>query len=124
MTKAKQLILLLTFLLLTASCGYFKKVDYEVKKESLSLTKSTSFDVNKAQMGGKITEASVHGEITNISEKTMRDIVITYKFPRDKVTAKIKFLKPGQTRKFATTRYKAHSARPSFKLGSVTYTKE
>lgn len=122
--KMRFIILLLTGFSFLASCSYFNKTEYEVKKESLSLTQSTSFDVDKAQMGGKITEASVHGEITNISKKTMRDIVLTYKFPRAKVTAKIKFLKPGQTRKFATSRYKAHSSRPSFKLDNVTYTKE
>ena len=90
MMKTKHLILFIIVIIFSASCSYFKKTEYEVKKESLSLTQSTSFDVDKAQMGGKITEASVHGEITNISKKTMRDVVLTYKFPRAKVTAKIK----------------------------------
>ena len=75
-------------------------------------------------MGGKIIEAAVHGEIKNISNKTLRDVVITYKFPRGKVNAKISFIKPGQTRKFATSRYKAIRARPSFKLENVTFTKD
>jgi len=122
--KTKVLILLTASLLILTSCDYFKDKDIEVKNERLSITSSTSFDVDKAQMGGKVIEASVQGEVTNLTKNVIKNLVLTYKFPRERVTAKIKLLKPGQTRKFATSRYKAHRARPSFKLDKVTYDKK
>jgi hypothetical protein len=116
-------LLIISALSILVSCSYFNKDEIEIKNEKLSVTQATSFDVDKAQMGGKITEASVHGEIKNISDKVLKNIVLTYKFPRKKVQAKIKLLKPGQTLKFVTTRYKAVAPRPDFKLDNVTYDK-
>ena len=121
--KTKFLVIAITLLIAATSCSYFNEKDIEVTNERLSVTQSTSFDVDKAQMGGKIIEASVHGDVTNITDKVLKNIVLTYKFPRQRVVAKIKLLKPGQTRKFATERYKATQARPSYKLDKVTYDK-
>ncbi len=122
--KTKLLIIVLSFLIAVTSCSYFKEKDIEVKNERLSVTQSTSFDVNKAQMGKQVMEASIHGEITNVGDKILSNIVITYKFPRDWAIAKIKLLKPGQTRKFTTTRYETTSTNPSYKLDNVTFDKK
>ena len=122
--KTKVLILLFTTLFITTSCSYFKEKNVEVKNERLSITQKTSFDVDKAQMGKQVMEASIHGEITNVGDKILSNIVITYKFPRDWAIAKIKLLKPGQTRKFTTTRYETTSTNPSYKLDNVTFDKK
>ena len=122
--KTKVLILLFTTLFITTSCSYFKEKNFEVKNERLSITQKTSFDVDKAQMGKQVMEASIHGEITNVGDKILSNIVITYKFPRDWAIAKIKLLKPGQTRKFTTTRYETTSTNPSYKLDNVTFDKK
>ncbi len=122
--KTKVLILLFTTLFITTSCSYFKEKNVEVKNERLSITQKTSFDVDKAQMGKQVMEASIHGEITNVGDKILSNIVITYKFPRDWAIAKIKLLKPGQTRKFTTTRYETTSTNPSYKLDNVAFDKK
>jgi uncharacterized membrane protein len=122
--KTKVLILLFTTLFITTSCSYFKEKNIEVKNERLSITQKTSFDVDKAQMGKQVMEASIHGEITNVGDKILSNIVITYKFPRDWAIAKIKLLKPGQTRKFTTTRYETTSTNPSYKLDNVAFDKK
>ena len=73
-------------------------------------------------MAKQLSEAQVEGTAQNVSDKTLKNIVITYKIGRQSVTAEIASLKPNQKVKFVTTKHKTKKTAPQYKLESIKYT--
>ena len=120
MRRNSLLIIGLLFLLL-AACDLLKDEDVVILNASLTSSQKSGMDVDAPSISQPLKEAKVEGNIQNVSDKTLKNIVITYKIARGTVTAKISSLKPNQKSKFATTKYQTKKAMPKFELESITY---
>jgi len=108
------------FLLLTA-CDLLKNEDVVILNASLSSSQQSGMDIDAPSISQPLKEVKVDGTVQNVSDKTLKNIVITYKVARGTVTAKISLLKPNQKSKFSTTNYKTKKALPKFELESITF---
>jgi len=113
-------IIVLLFSFLTA-CDLLKNEEIVILNDQLTSSVNSSFDIEAPQISQPLKEASVKGTVQNVSDKILKNIVITYKIARGKVTAKISLLKPNQTSNFTTSIYKTKRSTPEYELESITY---
>ena len=119
--KAGLYIGLLVTTILFSSCEFGSNSQVEVISAALQFSQDTSIDINAPGISPSYIKASIKGKIMNKGEKSVKNVIITYKFPRGQVTAKVSSLKPGQTAEFTTNTYNSKNKTPDYKLESVTY---
>ena len=117
-----SILLLAVLLLLVSACDLLKKEEIVVLNDRLSSSSKSGMNFDNPSMAKQLSEAQVEGTVQNVSDKTLKKIVITYKIGRKSVTAEIASLKPNQKAKFATTKHKSNQTSPKYKLESITYT--
>jgi len=120
MRRNSLLIIVILFSFLTA-CDLLKNEEIVIINDQLDFSMRSSVDLEAPSMSQPLKEAKVKGTIQNTSDKTLKNIVITYKFARGTVTAKVSSLKPNQTSNFTTSIYKTKRATPQYELESITY---
>ena len=119
--KYLSLFITVLFIIILTNCEFGSSSKVEITSANIQLSQNSSFDINAPNINAPITKASVKGKVQNKGEKTVKNVVITYKFPRDVVTAKISTLKPGQKANFVTNTYNSRRRTPDYKLESITY---
>ena len=120
MRNNSLLIIAILFSILTA-CDLLKNEDVVILNDRLVSSQKSGVDLEAPSMSQPLKEAKVQGAVQNVSDKTLKNIVITYKIARGKVSAKISLLKPNQKSNFTTSSYKTKRAAPKYELESITY---
>ena len=120
MRKRSLLIIAILVSLLTA-CDLLKNEEIVVLKDSMESTSKSGMDINAPSISKPLNDIRVKGTVQNVSHRTLKNIVITYKIARGTVTAKISSLKPNKKSKFTTSKYKSKRSTPSYELESITY---
>lgn len=113
MRKNSLLIIAILFSILTA-CDLLKNEDVVILNDRLTSSQKSGADLEAPSISQPLKEAKVQGTVKNISDKTLKNIVITYKLARGTVSAKISLLKPNQTAKFTTSKYKTKRSMPKY----------
>ncbi len=115
----------LIFILVVAA-GYFAyeyliktKDVLEIKAEK-SISTGYSSDVNAPSVTPS-RSGSVTGSVKNLSDKTVKNIVLKYQMDAKPVEARIDRLAPGETKNFTTQTVSLRYADPSFFLEESTY---
>ena len=111
-------LILVTFLL---SCDLLNKEEIKILDASLITSTKSGMDLENASMAKQLGEAKIQGTVQNVSEKTLKNIIITYKIGRQAVTAKVGTLKPNQKKKFTTSGHRTNQSMPKFTLEAITY---
>jgi len=114
------LIIALLFSLLTA-CDLLKNEDVVILNDSIESTSKSGMDINAPSISKPLNDIRVKGTVKNVSDRTLKNIVITYKIARGTVTAKISSLKPNKSSKFTTSKYKSKRTTPKYELESITF---
>ena len=120
MRKNSIIVISLLILFFTA-CDLLKKEEIVVIDAQLTSSQQSSMNFEAPSVSQPLKEVRVTGTVHNTTEKTFKNIVITYKVARGTVTAKIKSLKPDQKSKFTSTKYKSKQSTPNYELESITY---
>ena len=89
-------------------------------KANKSLSASYSADINAPALSSTKT-GTIEGTVKNISDKTVTNIVLKYKFDTKPVEAKIDRLEPGETKNFSTQSIMLLHDSPSFYLEEKSY---
>jgi hypothetical protein len=119
--KTKEIFIVVALVSVLFSCDLLKKEEVKILNDNLVTKTKSGMDLESASMAKQLTNAKIEGTVKNVSEKTLKNIVITYKIGRTAVTAKIASLKPDQKIKFTTTGYKSNQKNPKYHLESITY---
>ena len=105
--KVTTYLILVIITIAMVFCEFGKSSQVEVISQNLQFSQDSNFDINAPSISEPFIKASIKGQIQNKGEKAVKNIIITYKFPRGIVTAKISALKPGQKADFTTNTYKS-----------------
>jgi hypothetical protein len=116
---------LLIFILLVAG-GYFaykylieEKTVLEIKADK-SITTQHSMDVDAPALA-PAKFASIQGNVKNVSDKTVTNIVLNYKLNAKPVEARIDQLEPGETKNFSTQSLRLTHVEVTFFLEEMSY---
>jgi hypothetical protein len=120
--KTQSFFIIIILISIFSACDLLKKEEVKILSDNLVTSTKSGMDLESASMAKQLSNAKVQGTVQNVSEKTLKNIVITYKIGREKVTAKISTLKPNQKSKFTTTGHKTKQSTPKYSLESITYT--
>ena len=117
-----------TFLLLLilAGGGYFA-YEHLIKEKTVleitadkSITTENSTDINApALTSAKF--GSVRGTATNVSDKTVTNIVLKYKLNTELLEARINQLEPGESKDFSTQSVRLRHVEVTFYLEEMSY---
>ena len=89
-------------------------------KANKSISTSYSADINAPALSSTKT-GTITGTVKNISDKTVTNILLKYKFDTKPTEAKIDRLDPGETKNFSTQSIMLLHASPSFYLEEMSY---
>lgn len=117
----RKISLVLISLLIITACDLMKQDKIVVLNDRLTSATTSGADENAPSISKPLNEAMVKGTVQNVTDKPLKDIVITYKMARGKVTAKIALLKPNQKSTFTTTKYQTKQNTPKYELESITF---
>jgi len=119
--KKKSLLIIAVIIWSLTACDSLKNEDVVIVNDRLESSVKSSMDLEAQSISQPLKEAEVQGTVKNNSDRTLKNIVITYKIARGTVSAKISLLKPNQTSNFTTSKYKTKDATPKYELESITY---
>ncbi len=119
--RRNSILILAALFLFVYACDLFKAEEIVILNDRLSSSSKSGMNFDNPSMAKQLSEAHVEGTAQNVSDKTLKNIVITYKIGRQSVTAEIASLKPNQKVKFVTTKHKTKKTAPKYKLESIKY---
>jgi len=116
---------LLIFILLAA--GAYFAYQYLIKEKTVlditagkSISTEQSMDINAPALSPS-KFASIQGTVKNVSDKTVRNIVLKYKLNAQPVEVHIDQLEPGETKNFSTERVRMTHVEVTFFLEDKSY---
>jgi hypothetical protein len=116
---------LLVFILLAA--GAYFAYQYLIKEKTVleitagkSISTEQSMDINAPAISPS-KFASIQGTVKNVSDKTVRNIVLKYKLNAQPVEVHIDQLEPGETKNFSTERVRMTHVEVTFFLEDKSY---
>ena len=116
---------LLVFILLAA--GAYFAYQYLIKEKTVleitagkSISTEQSMDINAPAISPS-KFASIQGTVKNVSDKTVRNIVLKYKLNAQPVEVHIDQLEPGETKNFSTERVRMTHVEVAFFLEDKSY---
>jgi hypothetical protein len=119
--RRNSILFLAVLFIFISACDLLKKEEVVILSDRLSSSSKSGMNFDNPSMAKQLSEAQVEGTVQNVSDKTLKNIVITYKIGRKSVTAEIASLKPNQKANFKTTKHKSNKTAPKYKLESITY---
>ena len=116
---------LLVFILLAA--GAYFAYQYLIKEKTVleitagkSISTEQSMDINAPAISPS-KFASIQGTVKNVSDETVRNIVLKYKLNAQPVEVHIDQLEPGETKNFSTERVRMTHVEVTFFLEDKSY---
>ena len=119
--KIKSLFMLFIVISFMFACDLLKNEEVKILDANLITSTKSGMDLENASMAKQLGEAKVQGTVQNVSEKKLKNVIITYKIGRESVTAKVGALEPNQKKKFTTTGHRTNQRTPKFSLESITF---